>query len=196
MDWMLVVIIFLGGLAVWGFIQINKDNEHKQGIEEHLASQLPEGSPILIKISVTGSLRGIGFGEDQLILVDNQISEILPLSGLVSAEVITDNATVQKVSRVSQVAGGFVGAALAGPVGAIIGGLGASSRTASAPPKAVKLRLITTSRIYPKFDIDFIEFTATGSTLGLLALDEADTWFARIQGMMHEYSSVRKHGKG
>ena len=196
MDWMLVVIIFLGGLAVWGFIQIGKDNEQKQGIKDHLASQLPEGSPILMKKSITGSLRGIGFGEDQLILVDNQISEILPLIGLVSAEVITDNATVQKVSRASQVAGGFVGAALAGPVGAIIGGLGASSRTESAPPKAVKLRLITTSRIYPKFDIDFIEFTATGSTLGLLALDEAETWFARIQGMLHEYSSAGIHGKG
>lgn len=192
MDWMLVVILVLGGLAIWGFVQIGKDNQQKQGIVDQLTSQLPGGSPVLMKKAMAGALRGIGFGDGELILVDNQTSEVLPISGLVSAEVITDNATVQKVSRSSQVVGGLAGAALAGPVGAIIGGLGASSRTASAPPKAVKLRLITTSRNYPKFDVDFIEMTATGNTQGLVALDEAETWFARIQGMLHEYSATNK----
>lgn len=187
MEIVVLIILIFSCLAIWGFFQLGSDGDKRANIKAKVAPELPEGAHILVKIPMTSFPRGIGFGDGKLILIDHHATETLPISAVVSAEVVTDNATLHKVSRGSQVAGGLVGAAIAGPVGAIIGGLGASGRSVSAPPNSVKLRLITTSRTYPKFDVDFIEMTATGKTHGMTALDEAETWFARIQGMLHEH---------
>lgn len=186
MDWILWVGLGFLILAIWGFASIGSDTAQKSKVLEEAQSHLPPGSPILVKKSTIGLLRGIGISDDRLILIDGENLHPVELDSLISAEVITDGATVSSVSRPSQIAGGLVGAAVAGPVGAIIGGLGASSRTTAAPPKQVKLRLILADVTYPKFDIDFIEMTATGNTHGTLALDEAETWFARLQGVLHK----------
>lgn len=186
MDWLLWVALGMMALAVWGFVTMGNDSAQKLGVLERAKSQLPPDTPILIKKSVMGQLRGIGISDDCLLLVDGENLHAIAPTALITVEVLTDGATTNRISRPSQIAGGLVGAAIAGPVGAIIGGLGASSRTTNAPPKQVKLRLILADTAHPKFDIDFIEMTATGNTHGTVALDEAETWFARLQGVLHK----------
>ncbi len=186
MDWLLWLIFGLGALAVWGFVTIGNDQAQKTGVLEKAKAQLPSDAPILVKKSAMGQLRGIGISDDHLLLIDGESLYPVQLTALITVEVLTDGATKNSVSRSSQVAGGLIGAAVAGPVGAIIGGLGASSRTTNAPPKQVKLRLILADAVHPKFDIDFIEMTATGNTHGIVAQDEAETWFARLQGVLHK----------
>ena len=188
MDWLLWVALGMMALAVWGFVTMGNDNAQKLGVLERAKLQLPPDTPILIKKSVMGQLRGIGISDDCLLLVDGENLHAIAPTALITVEVLTDGATTNRISRPSQIAGGLVGAAIAGPVGAIIGGLGASSRTTNAPPKQVKLRLILADTVHPKFDIDFIEMTATGNTHGTVALDEAETWFARLQGVLHKFA--------
>jgi hypothetical protein len=185
MDWLLWGVVLCAALSIWGFIQIGKDSAQKMSVLDKAKAQLSNNAPILVKKSSIGQLRGLGISEDCILLIDGENLYPLTPQLLISAEVITDGTTTNKVSRQSQVVGGLVGAAIAGPVGAIIGGLGASSRTTITPPNSVKLRLIIADTVYPKFDIDFIEMTATGNTHGAIALDEAETWFARLQGVIH-----------
>lgn len=189
MEWMLWLALALGALAIWGFVTMGQDSTQKNEVLEKATARLPTGSPILIKKSAMGLLRGIGISEDCILLIDGKNMHPIESTGLITVEVVTDGAIINAVSRPSQIAGGLIGAAVAGPVGAIIGGLGASSRTTAAPPKQVKLRLILADAIYPKFDIDFIEMTATGNTPGMAALDEAETWLARLQGVLHKLAA-------
>lgn len=183
---MLWLLVGLGALAIWSFAAIGNNNAQKKNIVEIAQTQLPAGAPILTKMPVIGPLRGIGIADDYLLLIDGAVLYPVASTALITVEVITDGRTISKVSRPSQIAGGVIGAAIAGPVGAIIGGLGASSFTTVAPPKEVKLRLLLADTLYPKFDIDFIELTTTGNTYGPVSLDEAETWSARLQGVLHK----------
>ncbi|WP_321323781.1 hypothetical protein [uncultured Parasphingorhabdus sp.] len=185
MDWIIWVILGLVALPVWGFISNASDNAEKTGIINQISADLPDGTPVLVKKATLGATKGLAITGDTVLLIDGLTRHRVDYDDLISAEIITDGATINQTSRVSQVAGGLVGAAIAGPAGAIIGGLGASSRSSKAPPKQVKLRLTLADIKYPKFDIDFIEMTNTGNTLGAIALEEAETWLARLQGVIH-----------
>lgn len=183
MDWIVWVIIALGGLAIFGFLNLVRDTEQRGQLDALLRQHAGEGE-VLSKKSQIGPSIGLALRGDRFFLGVDQAVVEFPSSAIIEASVQTDGATVTRVSRSSQIGGAAVGAVIAGPLGAAVGALSASSRTALSTPKDVRLRLVIDSDDFPLVDIPFIEATATGVTNGHVALRQAEEWLARIKVLM------------
>jgi hypothetical protein len=175
----IILIIALAALAIWGFFQTNKEKNQKSGLQDRIRT-LPGFSPqqTVIKIGLRNA-RPMGISIDpvtqQFCLIAGDDLHVYPFSALLEAEVVVDDKTITKTSRESQIAGVAVGAALAGGIGAVIGGLSAKT-TSQQQIKNVFLRLILNDLTYPIHELEFVEFTNNGSTPGQLALKEAEQW--------------------
>lgn len=73
----------------------------------------------------------IDSSSQQICLIVGDVLFPNPFSAVLEAEIVVDGKTVTKTSRGSQAVGVVVGAVLAGGLGAVIGGLSASSSTIS-----------------------------------------------------------------
>lgn len=83
------------------------------------------------------------------------ISKIINFEDIVEVKLIEDNVTVTKTSRGSQLGGALVGGALAGGVGAVIGGLSASS-TSEEKVESIKLEIVVDSLTNPVYSVQFL----------------------------------------
>lgn len=189
MDWMLWVAVGMGALAVFGFWGLAQDDQQRGNLADLMRQHAGDGE-ILCKKPQLAPAIGLAVRDGEFFIGSGETVVRFDASAMIEATVQTDGATTTKVSRGSQLGGAAVGAVLAGPLGAAVGALSGSSRTATAPPKDVRLRMVIDSDDFPLLDIPFIEATATGTTHGLLAVREADEWLARLKVMMRRAESA------
>lgn len=183
MDWLIWMAVGMGALAIWGFMGLAKDGEQRDNLADLVRQHAGEGDVLCKKPQLAPAI-GLAIREGEFFVGSGETVVRFPSSALIEATIQTDGATTTKVSRGSQLGGAAVGAVLAGPLGAAVGALSGSSRTAAAPPKDVRLRMVVDSDDFPLLDIPFIEATATGVTHGHVAVREADEWLARLKVMM------------
>lgn len=180
------VALALAALALFGFYILFSDGDKRQALTDDLTTKAGEGE-VLVKVpTASGQAIGLAIRDDAIFVATKDQISRYERTDIMEASVETDEATVSKVSRTSQAGGALAGAVIAGPVGAVIGGLSGSSRTSKAPPKDVRLRLVMDDTMRPIIDISFIEMTATGLTHGDLALREADEWLARLKSVIRQ----------
>ncbi|MCE4051846.1 hypothetical protein [Bacillus sp. Au-Bac7] len=87
---------------------------------------------------------------------DMEISEYpIPFEKIIESEIKMDNSLIYKTSRGSQVAGALVGGALAGGVGAIIGG-SSPNMTQNEKVQAITLKVIVDDIKNPNYYFDFL----------------------------------------
>ena len=123
-----------------------------------------------------------------LALTDDDDLRVLPITSIVSCEVLEDGDQLAYANRGSQLAGIAVGGALLGGVGAVIGGLSGSSRSVNNVTKLV-LRFVTDDFDKPNHDI--LVFQDLGnkgirrnSLVYSQALQTAELWHGRVTAMM------------
>lgn len=92
---------------------------------------------------------------------------------LQSAELMIDGTSVAHASRPRQIGGALVGAAVAGPVGALIGGLGAKSSTKEYV-KRVDLRIVLNSGSSSIIDVPMAKAPGKGAKKGSLLYKDFD----------------------
>lgn len=104
-------------------------------------------------------------------------------ANLQSAELMIDGTSVAHASRPRQIGGALLGAAVAGPVGAVIGGLGAKSNTKEYV-KRVDLRIVLNSGPSPLIDIPMAKAPGKGAKKGSFLYkhfdDEARQWHSYL----------------
>jgi len=191
----LVALLVLAAAAIWGFSQSAKQAAQKRSLEEKLRG-LPGFVPqrTLIKTSMkTMQPRGISLdgASQQLCVIVGESLRVIPFSSVIETSVIVDGGTITKASRSSQALGVAVGAVLGGGVGAVIGGLSGATHTKQ-NIKNVTLRVVLNDLNYPIHDIDFMEMTNNGKTLGLIALPEAEEWHTVLKVIVFQGKATQQ----
>ncbi|MGZ9868111.1 hypothetical protein ACU3L3_06790 [Priestia endophytica] len=94
------------------------------------------------KIFIHRGEEGIAIKPDEngIIIFNTSTEQVVDKKDILQSEIIEDGTTISQVSRTGQVGGALVGGMLAGGVGAVVGGLGAS-RTQTQKVTNIKLRL-------------------------------------------------------
>lgn len=111
----------------------------------------------------TDNLSAIGLNENQnkiVLLTRNKLQDNfnvnpLPFSDILETKLIEDELTVTSVSRASQIGGAIVGGMVAGGIGAIVGGSGATSHTENDVRK-IQLELVVDSLDNPVHRVSFM----------------------------------------
>ncbi|HHW37447.1 MAG TPA: SHOCT domain-containing protein [Bacillales bacterium] len=149
------VWLCLIGIAGSAFGGLFLDNKRKLGFGGELSKKLKDTVKKIDGFNVTQEFMSpnfesyIAIDEDnkKICIIENEhknfgeISKTLnrylyqhnvfSYADIIQSEVIKDGVTINRTSRGSQIGGAIIGGALAGGVGAIIGGLGASSESKS-----------------------------------------------------------------
>jgi len=189
----LAVIAGLIVLAVIGLIKTGDAEQQKVSIHELVDSQ--EGfksSHFITKIPLSTNMpSGLAIDDSskQLCIISGESTKLYQYKDIIESEVIIAGKSVTKTSRAGQFVGTAIGAALAGGVGAIIGGLSSSTSTKEVI-KGVSLKIIVNDTQNPVHLIDFIELTNTGSTIPELALEEAKAWHDLLSVIINQGNST------
>ena len=102
------------------------------------------------------SLFGIKFDEEKIILGNVGREKIYSFAQIAAVEVVENGVTLNKTNRGSQLLGTVVGGLILGPLGAVIGGLSASSRSLGRIQQ-LALKIFVDDRQIPVFTILFFQ---------------------------------------
>ena len=132
-----------------------------------------------------GDAIGVDYDTKRVALSSSGANHILNFADIISVEVAEDGATTSKTNRGGQVAGAAIGAIALGGVGAIIGGLSASSTTKQKVSK-VTINIITSSRDCPFFEIKVYSDQAVekGGLVYNHVTKDLMPWYGRLRAVM------------
>ena len=137
-------LLMLGTLGALIFYNANSRNDIKSNFIKETDKFIQENQININKSSYSDTnLSRIVFDHDnkKLIIFKNEITPTsLPYSLLIESELMENGNTLTKTSRGEQVAGAVIGGALAGGVGAIIGGL-SGKKTSSDIIKTLQIKI-------------------------------------------------------
>jgi hypothetical protein len=154
----------------------------RSGAKEWLTSNNLSGYMVTF---APGDAIGVNYDKRQMGFSSSGRNLILPFSSLVSVEIVENGSTVSKSSRGSQLLGAAVGGALAGGVGAIIGGLSGASASRQKVSK-VSLHVITDSPDAPFFELKVFhdaEIEKGGFVYNQLTA-ELMPWYGRLKAIL------------
>lgn len=119
-----------------------------------------------------------------LCLIDGAEKRVIPFADLVAVELLIDGDTVTKTSRGGQLVGMAAGGLLAGGVGAIVGGLSAST-TAKRKVTDVTLKLLVNDVAKPTHAVHFVPGQVP-QALADAAIKEAAQWVDVLKVVLHQ----------
>jgi len=183
-------ILFLVGMAFFVFIVLvvamnmiraDRKNSLKDGM-----NHLQGFSPSNILFSVDGK-RGLAYDEEtHSICIASELKKtnrfkVVKYSDILSFEIFEDGDSISKTSRSGQVGGALIGGIALGGVGAIIGGLSASSKTTNTI-NTIELRVTINDIRDPIHSIVLLNFEQKRtSSIYKQADSEARKWKAIIE---------------
>lgn len=90
-----------------------------------------------------------------LAIIQSNNLKMIPFKDIISSEIIKDDVSITKTSRGSQIGGALVGAAIAGGLGALIGGL-SGTKVSHNEVKKLQLQITVDDLINPVYIITFL----------------------------------------
>ena len=188
MEWLVgILVLCAASIAIGAWIAIRNAGKARK-LEEELRS-LPDFNAADVYVS-SWNVAAVAIDRErrELALADANDLLILPISSIVSCEILEDGVQLAYANRASQPAGVAVGGALLGGVGAVVGGLSGSSRSANNVAKVV-LRFVTDDFDKPKHDIVLLDWSSKkgmrrGNPVYMMAIETAELWHARVMAMM------------
>lgn len=159
-----IAMLIIAGFIVFfliGFVGMNKQKEDENQILNLLESAGNYPSDYKFYITPDKDMKLTLIESDEKFVVhrlhkDQSLEEIVvPFNNIIEAEVTIDDNTISKVSRGNQLAGALVGGALAGGIGAIIGGL-SSDKMETKRFRNIALKIKMDDFESPIFKIDFL----------------------------------------
>lgn len=90
-----------------------------------------------------------------LAIIQSNNLKMIPFKDIISSEIIKDDVSITKTSRGSQIGGALVGAAIAGGLGALIGGL-SGTKASHNEVKKLQLQITVDDLINPVYTITFL----------------------------------------
>lgn len=196
MDWLLIVIVLLVGGAIWaGVVQARA----RDTLAGELAQRFPQGhvhvsehDRSFIVHDPAGERVAIGLATQRggLLSPEAPYEAHYPLSALRKIEIRRNGTTVATTNRGSQAFGAAVGALAFGGIGAIIGGLSASS-TAQDHIRSLSLSITVDDPQRPIHRVTFLDWSHSkkglkpDSFLVRNAVSALETFAARLENAMH-----------
>lgn len=181
---LIVVIVLVVFLGIVFFNAMKEGTEQGQDFVKQLNS-LPDFNPekTLAKIN-NGKFKGISLdpSSKKICLINDKTFVVKPFTDVIEAEVKIDGTTITKTARGSQAIGVAVGAILAGPVGATIGGL-SGKKEATDQVKSVTLQVLINDIHNPIHEIKLSDHTAIET-----ALNEAKEWDSTLKVLIFQNS--------
>jgi hypothetical protein len=149
------------------------------------------------------SLFGIKFDEEKIILGAVGREKIYSFAQIAAVEVVENGVTLNKTNRGSQLLGTVVGGLILGPLGAVIGGLSASSRSLGRIQQ-LALKIFVDDRQIPVFTILFFQSSNRkgenpGADRVSRAREQLDRIHAQIVNAMRQVQQrpvLNSHGSG
>lgn len=182
-----VVIVCVGFFILFGISSVAR-RKRSHELEEEICDR-EDFDPADVYVS-KANVAGVAIDRERRLvaLADDDGWRALPITSIVSCEVLEDGVQLAYANRGSQLAGIAVGGALLGGVGAAIGGLSGSSRSVNNVTKLV-LRFVTDDFDKPNHDIlvyhDMSDKGIAHNSLAYTqALEDAELWHARVMAMM------------
>ncbi|MCY9224169.1 immunity protein [Bacillus haynesii] len=154
-------IVFFGYALSEGKKQEEKQKEVKKSDRKNLDQYDLDFSPNKSYINPDGKMKIAFNSENELFKIyrvspNGAIHEVaIPFDKIVDSEILIDDTTVMKASRGQQVAGALIGGAIAGGVGAIIGG-SSPNTTGINTVKRIRLKITNEDFENPVYYIDFL----------------------------------------
>ncbi|MGG4251220.1 MULTISPECIES: immunity protein [Bacillus] len=154
-------IVFFGYALSEGKKQEEKRKEIKKNDRKNLDEYDLDFSPNKSYINPDGKMKIAFNSENELFKIyrispNEMIHEVaIPFDKIVDSEILIDDTTVMKASRGQQVAGALIGGAIAGGVGAIIGG-SSPNTTGINTVKRIRLKITNEDFENPVYYIDFL----------------------------------------
>ncbi|MEC0685862.1 immunity protein [Bacillus haynesii] len=154
-------IVFFGYALSEGKKQEEKQKEVKKSDRKNLDQYDLDFSPNKSYINPDGKMKIAFNSENELFKIyrvspNGAIHEVaIPFDKIVDSEILIDDTTVMKASRSQQVAGALIGGAIAGGVGAIIGG-SSPNTTGINTVKRIRLKITNEDFENPVYYIDFL----------------------------------------
>ena len=154
-------IVFFGYALSEGKKQEEKQKEIKKSDRKNLDQYDLDFSPNKSYINPDGKMKIAFNSENELFKIywvspNGAIHEVaIPFDKIVDSEILIDDTTVMKASRGQQVAGALIGGAIAGGVGAIIGG-SSPNTTSLNTVKRIRLKITNEDFENPVYYIDFL----------------------------------------
>lgn len=154
-------IVFFGYALSEGKKQEEKQKEIKKSDRKNLDQYDLDFSPNKSYINPDGKMKIAFNSENELFKIyrmspNGTIHEVaIPFDKIVDSEILIDDTTVMKASRGQQVAGALIGGAIAGGVGAIIGG-SSPNTTSLNTVKRIRLKITNEDFENPVYYIDFL----------------------------------------
>ncbi|WP_223837330.1 hypothetical protein [Bacillus swezeyi] len=161
---MFIAMLIIAGFIVFfliGVIGMNKQKEDEKQILNLLESAGNYPSDYKFYITPDNDMKlTLVEAEEKFVLhrlhEEQSLEEIvIPFNKIIEAEVTVDDNSVSKVSRGSQLAGAMVGGAVAGGIGAVIGGL-SSDKVETKRFRKITLKIKLDDFKSPIFKIDFL----------------------------------------
>lgn len=90
-----------------------------------------------------------------LAIIQSNNLKMIPFKDIISSEIIKDDVSITKTSRGSQIGGALVGAAIAGGLGALIGGL-SGTKASHNEVKKLQLQITVDDLTNPVYTITFL----------------------------------------
>ncbi|OJT57516.1 hypothetical protein BFP46_04345 [Bacillus licheniformis] len=159
-----IAMLIVAGFIVFfliGLIGLNKQKEDEKQILNLLESAGNYPSDYKFYITPDNDMKlTLVEAEEKFVAhrlhKDQSLEEIaIPFNKIIEAEVTVDDNSVSKVSRGSQLAGAMVGGAVAGGIGAVIGGL-SSDKVETKRFRKIALKIKLDDFKSPIFKIDFL----------------------------------------
>ncbi|MEC1437225.1 immunity protein [Bacillus sonorensis] len=154
-------IVFFGYALSEGKKQEEKRKEIKKNDRKNLDQYDLDFSPNKSYINPDGKMKIAFNSEKELFKIyrispNGMIHDIaIPFNKIVDSEILIDDTTIMKASRGQQVAGALIGGAIAGGVGAIIGG-SSPNTTGINNVKRIRLKITNEDFENPVYYIDFL----------------------------------------
>jgi len=163
------IVMFMVGLIAYFLAE--DPEQKKEKLNEKIKKKFEEENLDVTQqyISVYYSVIGLDEKNKKVCFLDSNLKTKLPLfdrieysaqtysyKDILESEIVIDGETITKVSRTSQVGRALIGAALAGGVGAVIGGLSGKS-TSKEKVKKIELKVIVKDMKNPVKIVTFLD---------------------------------------
>lgn len=185
----LAALLILGTLFVAGVIlAIYLTSARQKALEARIRS-LSDFTPAQLHAS---EKVGVAVDEDrrEVCVVSGDTLHRFSFEKIISSEIAEDSATVTKTDRGDQLVGVTIGGLVAGPAGAIIGGLSGAT-TSREKVKRVEVVLYLDDMKTPVLHIPFLELPSTVDRSGFIAMhafELAHRWHGFFRAAMHRCS--------
>lgn len=151
-EW-LKILILITGVVAGGVIGLKLQEKNNKDLSDYITSRMNNVSPAKetfeiakeytaadgeSRIALDQKNRQLGLWKNKVIngaIMSNTLNQydfefmLIPFDDILMVEIVVDNASVTRTSRKSQLGGALLGGAIAGGVGAIIGGTSGSQVT-------------------------------------------------------------------